>query len=139
MRKKTGSFPNSLLILAVAYFTAALPLLITAGQVVPKTKPLKVKHVITPVITYPGNGKVEVNLTTKEIVFTKTKDGGFLRIKLFRDFKDVAGKDYIYSGSHRVPLTGGLYFVSLSAGGDTMIAALFQVTSDGRVQIIPLG
>ena len=140
MRKKTGSYPGALLILSFVCLIAILPLLSSAGQVVPKTEPLRVKHVIVPVLTCPGNGKVELNMTTKEIVFTKTKRGGYLQIKLFRDFQDVAGRTYVYADPHKVPLhSGELYLVSLSAEGVEMKVALFQVSRDGRVQIIPLG
>lgn len=115
---------------ALVVFIALTTLPGTARQAA-KGSVAKIPHKIVSIIEK-GFGKVEVDLTSKEIVVANTQQTGFLILRLFKDFAPVRVPDFVYSHKDpvRVPLQGNcLYVVTVSTELE-FAAATFQLVKE---------
>lgn len=94
-------------------------------------------HEIVLILEEPYLGKVEADLTGKEIIITNIQRAGSLILKLFKDFVKVPASTFIYRDPARVPLEElSLYLVSVSSE-DGFAMAAFQLVK-GNLHIVRL-
>lgn len=80
-----------------------------------RTKPIGIPHEMAAVLEAAG-GKVEIDMTTKEIVVTNTQRSGYLNVRLFKDYQRVPGKSIAYGDPLRFALQdSSLYAVWISS------------------------
>jgi hypothetical protein len=82
-------------------------------------------------------GKVEADLTSMELVITRTARDGSLVLKLFKDFVRVPVATYVYHDPVRCSIEGlNLYVVSISNDHGFAMAA-FQLVK-GKLHVVRL-
>jgi hypothetical protein len=81
-----------------------------------------------------AGGKVEIDLTTKEIVVTNTQRDGSLYMRLFKDYARVPGKSIVYRDPLRFPLSEGALYVVWITTENGFGTATFQF-SRGKLHI----
>ena len=108
--------PKPMSILAVALVTGlvlARPPAASPQEI--RTKPVGIPHEMA-VVLKASVGKVELDLTAKEIVVTNTQREGSLYLRLFKDYERVLGKTFVYREPLRFPLDeGAVYAVWISS------------------------
>jgi hypothetical protein len=98
-----------------------------------KAPVVKIPHEIVNILEE-DIGKVEADLTTKEIIVTNIQREGSLILKLFRDYARVPGQNVIYRDPVRFPLWGDLYVVAISSERGFAMATFQFVT--GKLHIV---
>jgi len=119
---------------AVAFvvgLTLACPLDSSAQEI--RTRPIGIPHEMAAVLEAAG-GKVEVDMTTKEIVVTNTQREGSLYLRLFKDYERVRGKSFIYGDPLRFPVDEGAVYAVWISSERGFGSATFQL-SRGKLHI----
>jgi hypothetical protein len=98
-----------------------------------RTKPIGIPHEMADVLKA-ACGKVEIDLTTKEIVVTNTQREGSLYLRLFKDYERVMGKTFVYKDPLRFPLDEGAVYAVWISSDNGFGTATFQF-SRGKLHI----
>ncbi len=98
-----------------------------------RAKPIAIPHQMADVLRAAG-GKVELDLTSKEIVVTNTQREGSLHTRLFKDYEHVPGKSIAYRDPLRFPLSEGAVYVVWITTESGFGTATFQF-SRGKLHI----
>lgn len=98
-----------------------------------RTKPVGIPHEMSVVLSA-SVGKVELDLTTEQIVVTNTQREGALHLKLFKDFQRVPGGNVVHRDPLRFPLVEGSLYVAWISSEKGFGTATFQF-SRGKLNI----
>lgn len=101
---------------------------------VPRTMSVSVPHKIVPVINFSGIGKVELNITAHQIIFTDLGDNGGMHIRLFRNEEYERLSFSVVHTVRKTPYVRGVTYKLLLAYQEKFIIVYFR-EYEGKVTV----
>jgi len=101
---------------------------------VPRTGPVSMSHEIEKIIRVSGIGKVELDLTAHQIIFTDLKESGGMHIRLFRNEEHERLPFSIVHSVRKVPFVSGVTYKLMIMDKERFWIVYFR-EYEGRITI----